>query len=43
MSSQRDASPKGKRWGPSLDEWAVLAALVIALFVRLGILKNVPW
>ena len=43
MSSQRGASPKRKRWAPSLDEWAVIAALVVALFVRLGILKHVPW
>lgn len=27
----------------SLDTWAVLLALVAALLVHLGILKNVPW
>jgi len=27
----------------SLDTWAVVLALLIALFVRLGILKTVPW
>lgn len=27
----------------SLDVWAVFAALLAALLVRTGILKNVPW
>jgi hypothetical protein len=27
----------------SLDEWAVIAALVLALLVRTGILRQVPW
>jgi len=43
MSSQSDAPPKGKRWGLSLDAWAVVAALVLAALVRAGILANVPW
>jgi hypothetical protein len=27
----------------SLDTWAVIVALVLALMVRFDILKNVPW
>jgi hypothetical protein len=27
----------------SLDHWAVVFSLALALFVRLGILKTVPW
>ncbi len=27
----------------SLDTWAVLLALVAAVLVHLGIIKNVPW
>jgi hypothetical protein len=31
------------RWRLSLDAWAVLAAFVLAAFVRFGIVKHVPW
>jgi hypothetical protein len=27
----------------SIDTWAVLLSLVLALLVRFGILKTVPW
>jgi len=27
----------------SLDAWAVIVAMVLALAVRLDVLKNVPW
>jgi hypothetical protein len=27
----------------SLDAWAVIVALILALAVRFDILKNVPW
>jgi hypothetical protein len=27
----------------SLDTWAVILALLAALFVRIGVFKNVPW
>jgi hypothetical protein len=43
MSSPKDAPRKGRAWGLSIDEWAVVAALVLALLVRVGILRNVPW
>jgi hypothetical protein len=32
-----------KRRGLSLDGWAVLAAFLLALLVRVGIFKRVPW
>jgi len=40
MNSPMDVRPK---WRISLDEWAVIAALVLALLVRMGILPRVPW
>ena len=43
MSSPQDASFRGRVWGLSLDEWAVVAALVLALLVRAGIVTSVPW
>ena len=43
MSSPTDAPLKGRAWALSLDEWAVVAALVLAFLVRVGILTNVPW
>jgi hypothetical protein len=43
MSSLTDAPLKGKAWGLSLDEWAVVAALLLALLARAGILTSVPW
>jgi hypothetical protein len=27
----------------SVDEWAVIVALVLALAVKFDVLKNVPW
>jgi hypothetical protein len=42
--SSRNAGPlKERTWGLSLDEWAVVAALLLALLVRVGILTRVPW
>jgi len=29
--------------GLSLDWWAVLVSLVLALLVRVGVLQHVPW
>ena len=31
------------RWKLSLDTWAVLLAFVLALLVRSGVLKHIPW
>ena len=32
-----------KRWLLSLDAWAVLAAFLAALLIRLGVFKHIPW
>lgn len=39
-----DQSTKSQK-GPllSVDEWAVIVALVVALAVKFEFLKNVPW
>lgn len=39
MTSPRNSS---KPW-LSLDSWAVLIALLVAVLVRAGVLKTVPW
>lgn len=36
-------APTSKGLSLSLDTWAVIVALVLALAVRFDILKNVPW
>lgn len=43
MSSPKNASLEGKPWGLSLDEWAVVAAFLLALLVRVGVITRVPW
>ncbi len=37
-----DTLPSQKR-RLSLDTWAVILSLVLALIVRVGLLKTVPW
>jgi hypothetical protein len=32
-----------KTWWLSIDGWAVVAALLAALFIRAGVLTRVPW
>jgi hypothetical protein len=32
-----------KWWTLSLDSWAVLAAFIAALLIRIGVLTRVPW
>jgi hypothetical protein len=32
-----------RKWGLSLDSWAVLAAFAAALLIRTGVFKHVPW
>jgi hypothetical protein len=34
---------KTKRTGISLDAWAVSLALVLAILIRIGLIKQVPW
>jgi hypothetical protein len=43
MSSRNEGRRNERTWGLSLDEWAVVAALLLALLVRVGILTSVPW
>ena len=39
-----DQSTKPRKIGLlSVDEWAVIVALVLALAVKFDVLKNVPW
>jgi len=42
MSEERTAIAAA-RLGLSLDAWAVITAFLLALLVRSGILKHVPW
>ena len=37
-----DSAIREKR-GLTLDWWAVLLALVLALLVRVGVLQQIPW
>jgi hypothetical protein len=40
----KDQSTKPRKGGwLSIDEWAVIVALVLALAVKFDVLKNVPW
>ena len=42
MTVDGKAMSNGGKW-LSLDTWAVLAAFVVALLIRVGIFKHVPW
>ena len=43
MSSPKDAPQERRPWGLTPDEWAVVFALFLALLVRVGVLRHVPW
>jgi hypothetical protein len=43
MSAELEAGKTESRWKLSLDTWAVVVALLLALLVRTGVLKHVPW
>ena len=43
MTTAENATSSSKRHSLSLDTWAVIVALLLALAVRLDILKAVPW
>jgi hypothetical protein len=43
MSAEEKTVSTGSRWKLSLDTWAVLAAFLAALLIRIGVLKHVPW
>lgn len=41
--SDPNNSPARRSFRLSLDAWAVAAAFALALLVRAGVLKHVPW
>ncbi len=43
MSAEVEAGKTESRWKLSLDTWAVLAAFLLALLVRVGAFKHIPW
>ena len=43
MGDQKEAAGKLRPWRLSLDSWAVVAALLAALLVRVGALRHIPW
>jgi hypothetical protein len=43
MSAGVEAWKTGSRWKLSLDTWAVLVAFLLALLVRVGVFKHIPW
>jgi hypothetical protein len=43
MSTEVEAGKAGGRWKLSLDAWAVLVAFLLALLVRTGAFKHIPW
>jgi hypothetical protein len=38
-----EVSGSRKRFKLSLDTWAVILALVLALLVRVGVFQKIPW
>jgi hypothetical protein len=42
MSEKKNA-PAATQQGLSLDVWAVITAFLLALLVRVGVLKHIPW
>lgn len=43
MATQEAAREKSGSLKISWDTWAVLAAFLAALLVRIGVVKHVPW
>jgi hypothetical protein len=43
MSTNQNAVATTNKWILSLDTWAVVAAFVAALLIRVGVFKHVPW
>jgi hypothetical protein len=43
MSAHEYVPSDKKWWQLSLDSWAVLLALALAVLVRAGVFKHVPW
>ena len=43
MSAEATVEKNARGWKLSLDTWAVLVAFLLALLVRTGVFKHVPW
>lgn len=43
MSREATTEKAASQWKPSLDTWAVLLAFALALLVRSGVFKHIPW
>jgi hypothetical protein len=43
MSTNAVSLNARKTWVLSLDSWAVIAALLVALLIRAGVLTRIPW
>jgi hypothetical protein len=44
MMGTKGGSPEVKKWWQlSLDSWAVVLALAVALLIRAGAIKHIPW
>jgi hypothetical protein len=43
MSSNALPLNSRRTWLLSIDSWAVVAALLAALLIRIGVLTRVPW
>jgi hypothetical protein len=43
MSKENKIVTEATQLGLSLDVWAVITAFLLALLVRVGVLKHVPW
>jgi hypothetical protein len=43
MSTTDNSTASSKTYSLSLDTWAVIVALLLAVAVRLDLVKNVPW
>ena len=43
MNASASPSPRSSSLPLSMDVWAVIVAFLLAVLVRAGILKHVPW
>lgn len=43
MNANEENALTTNRWRLSLDSWAVVIALLVALLIRVGVFKHVPW
>lgn len=43
MSIQANVAKGTKWWHLSLDSWAVVLALALALLIRAGVFRHIPW